>query len=213
MENLLNSIYILLFSLILSSIIHSEIVENQQWTNIEISKNISQNIEVSSSQEIRYKSNYTEFNKTFTALSLSFKLNPIIKFTGQYRYTVYNDKEKKRIAFNTKLNKKTFNFGYSYKLKIQREYEKDEIPKNLIRNKFAINYPINSIYTPFISYELFQFIEDDNLIREKFRASTGIEIDILSNQSVEIFYTYNGKYKDFELEKSNIFGIGYKYSF
>ncbi|MBC8197760.1 MAG: DUF2490 domain-containing protein [Candidatus Marinimicrobia bacterium] len=208
-----NSIYILIFSLFLISIIHSEIVENQQWMNIEISKNISQNIEIDLSQEIRYKSNYDEFSKTFTDLSLSYKIFSSIKFIGQYRYIIYTDKEKKRLSFSTKYYKQLYNFNLSYKLKIQRDYEMDKSPEDNFRNKLKIKYPINLFITPFISYELFQTIEDEKFSEDKYRASTGLEIDIYSNQSIELFYTFNGEYKDSGIEGSHITGLSYKYSF
>lgn len=213
MRNLSNSINILLFSLFLSSIIHSEIIENQQWTSLEISKNISQNIEVNLSQEIRYKNNYDDFNKTFTDLSLSYKLFSSIKFIGQYRYIIYTDKEKKRISFSTKFYNQLFNFNLSYKLKTQREYEKDESPEDNFRNKLTIKYPLKSFITPFISYELFQIIEDERFTKDKYRTSTGVEIDIYSNQSIEFFYTFNGEFKDTEIEGSHIWGLSYQYSF
>lgn len=213
MRNLSNSIYILLFSLFLSSIIHSEFVDNQQWTSIEISKNISQNIEVDLSQEIRYKNNYDDFNKTFTDLSLSYKLFSSIKFIGQYRYIIYTDKEKKRISFSTKFYNQLFNFNLTYKLKTQRDYEKDESPEDNFRNKLTIKYQLKLFITPFISYELFQVIEDERFTKDKYRASTGVEIDIYSNQSIEFFYTFNGEYKDSEIEGSHIGGLIYQYSF
>ena len=85
---------LLIISIILLSKSYSNSIDNELWTGLEINKKITSKVKLILGQQIRLKNQFSEFHKTFTNLSLSYKIKPSVELLSSYRYIIYNDKKK-----------------------------------------------------------------------------------------------------------------------
>lgn len=207
--------YLCLFLFIsLLTLVHSKSIDDELWTGIELKKKISSTIKLKVEQQLRLKEHFSQFHKTFTDFSLSYKVSPIVKFTGKYRYIVYEDKVKSRISLGCKINLETNYFLTSYRFRLQRDFERNEPQEDsVLRNKFTLGYPLIKQFTPYISYEFFHILKDESLSYNKFRIGLGIEYEINEDKSLEIYCLYKGEFVKSEIEATNIIGLQYGYSF
>lgn len=196
------------------SLVHPKSIDDELWTGIELQKKISSTIKLKLEQQLRLKEHFSQFHKTFTDLSVSYKVSSNVRFTGKYRYIVYEDKVKSRISLGGKINHETDYFLTSYRSRIQREFENNELQEDMVfRNKFTLGYRLKKQFTPYLSYEFYHILNDETFSYNKFRIGIGIEYEINEDKSLEIYYLYKGEFYDSEIEATNIMGLQYGYSF
>ena len=92
-------------------------------------------------QQIRMKDHWSQFHKTFTNISLTYKRFSIVEFSGGYRYIIYEDKEKYRLNFDSKIE---INTKYLPSFRIRIEQESD-------LNKELEKLPMDNNYKLYIS--------------------------------------------------------------
>ena len=129
-----------------------------------------------------------------------------------YRYSIYENKNKQRISIGGSYKYSFKPLSLKYRVKIQRTYEKDEIPEDMIRNKCTIDYKLNKSFKPYVSSELFYAYNEDPVQLDEYRMSFGLTVDINKKNSMKIFYIF----KKEDLTKSvpdviNIFGLAYSF--
>lgn len=189
------------------------VVDDELWASVEIQKEFSL-IKIEIEQQLRYNEHYSQFHKTFTDFSLSYINLPIVEFSGKFRYIIYDDKEKSRIGVSCTIDPNITFFIPNFKFKVQRDYEKDKDPDDLvIRNKFTFEYPLTEKCIPYTSWEVFHKVEEDSLNYDKYRISIGFEYELSESQSIELFYKYKQELKKSEDEITNIIGLKYEYTF
>ena len=91
-------------------------------------------------------------------------------------------------------------------------FEEDEPSRELVRNKFSIDYKINKKLKSYISGEVFHLYDFDQYQYDEYRISTGMNMSIKKKRQLKIFYTY--KLEDLTKSSTNqinIFGIGYNF--
>ena len=188
--------------------------ENQTWSSFNFKFDAPFSTKLNIEQSLRFEDNLSHFKQTFTELSLSYKINDLIRIDIPYRYSIYKNKTKNRISFGSsiKLNKKKI--GTKYRLKFQNVKEPGKTIEITFRNKFTISYKFNKKIVPFIAYEIFNPYE--NRIRgiDETRISLGSQIKINKKRYIKFYYIH--KKEDLLKAKNNslyILGLDYNLSF
>ena len=186
--------------------------DNESWTSVSFEKNLSKALKVEFEQELRLDDQLSTFKQTFSELSLSYKVFDGFSLQVPYRYSTYENKIKQRLSIGGSY-KYSFNpISLKYRGRIQRTFEKNETPEDLIRNKFTIEYKLDKNIEPYVSSELFHSYSEDPVQFDEYRISLGVAVDLPGKNSIKIFYIY----KKEDITKSspdevNVFGLGYKY--
>ena len=182
----------------------------ESWSSVGFEKKILNSITLDIEQSLRTKDNISSFKQTFTEASFSYSLHNGLKIFIPVRYAVFNEKIKKRISlgFSYKYNFKPFTL--KYRSKFQRSFQKDKIFDPLARNKLAIDYKINKKVKPYLSGEVFHFINSDQYENDERRCSIGLNMSFSKKKKIKVFYTYKieGINKS-NPDKTNVIGLAY----
>ena len=205
----LNFGYLLFFLFIQSSF---GIEDTQSWTSIGFEKILPHSLTFEFEQEFRLKDQLTTFSQTFSEVSLSYKVIDGLNIGIPYRYTVFEDKTKQRLSLVVSYKYSLKPISLKYRAKLQRSYEKDKIPEQLIRNKFILQYKLSKKIEPFFSGELFHQFNTNNNQLDEYRVSFGLAVDLPRKSSIKIFYIFkNEDLTKTNPDKINVFGLSYTF--
>mgnify|MGYP001201738314 FL=1 len=189
-------------------------IDNQSWSSLNFKIDAPFSTKLNIEQSLRLENNLSQFKQTFTEISISYKINDLMRIDIPYRYSIYKNKTKNRISIGSsiKLNKKKI--GTKYRLKFQNIKESDKPIEITFRNKFTISYKVKKKIEPFIAYEIFNPYE--NRIRgiDETRISLGSQIKINKKRYIKFYYIH--KKEDLLKAKNNslyILGLDYSLSF
>ena len=189
-------------------------IDNQSWSSLNFKIDAPFSTKLNIEQSLRLENNLSQFKQTFTEISISYKINDLMRIDIPYRYSIYKNKIKNRISIGSsiKLNKKKI--GTKYRLKFQNIKESDKPIEITFRNKFTISYKVKKKIEPFIAYEIFNPYE--NRIRgiDETRISLGSQIKINKKRYIKFYYIH--KKEDLLKAKNNslyILGLDYSLSF
>ena len=189
-------------------------IDNQSWSSLNFKIDAPFSTKLNIEQSLRFEDNLSQFKQTFTEISISYKINDLMRIDIPYRYSIYKNKTKNRISIGSsiKLNKKKI--GTKYRLKFQNTKESDKPIEITFRNKFTISYKVKKKIEPFIAYEIFNPYE--NRIRgiDETRISLGSQIKINKKRYIKFYYIH--KKEDLLKAKNNslyILGLDYSLSF
>ena len=204
------NIYFWIFSLFLQNINGAE--DTESWSSIGYETKLPYSFKLELEQGLRFKDQLSSFKQTHTDISISYNIIDGMKIFIPIRYTILEDKIKKRFSIGSsyKYNLKPINI--KFRIKFQRNHEDDEFSKDVIRNKISIDYKINKIFKPYISNELFYLYELNQYKYDEYRTSFGIYVNLPKKKEMKIFYTY--KMEDITKkspDQINIFGIAYNF--
>ena len=186
--------------------------DNQFWTSIGFEKKLPYSLKLEFEQELRFKDQLSTFNQTFSEVSLSYKVFDGLNINIPYRYAIFNDKIKQRLSFSGSYKYSFKPISLKYRARFQRTNEKEKNAKDLIRNKFTIEYKLGKKIEPYFSGELLHLYKTDQRSLDEYRVSFGVAVDLPRKKSIKIFYTY----KKEDITKSspdeiNIFGLTYNF--
>ena len=189
-------------------------INNQSWSSLNFKIDAPFSTKLNIEQSLRLENNLSQFKQTFTEISISYKINDLMRIDIPYRYSIYKNKIKNRISIGSsiKLNKKKI--GTKYRLKFQNIKESDKPIEITFRNKFTISYKINKKVIPFIAYEIFNPYEQRMMGIDETRISLGSQIKINKKRDIKLFYTH--KREDQLKTKTNslyILGLDYSLAF
>ena len=189
-------------------------IDNQSWSSLNFKIDAPFSTKLNIEQSLRLENNLSQFKQTFTEISISYKINDLMRIDIPYRYSIYKNKIKNRISIGSsiKLNKKKI--GTKYRLKFQNIKESDKPIEITFRNKFTISYKVKKKIEPFIAYEIFNPYE--NRIRgiDETRILLGSQIKINKKRYIKFYYIH--KKEDLLKAKNNslyILGLDYSLSF
>ena len=188
--------------------------DNQSWSSFNFKFDTPFSTKLNIEQSLRFEDNLSQFKQTFTEISISYKINDLIRIDIPYRYSIYKNKTKNRISIGSsiKLNKKKI--GTKYRLKFQNIKESDKPTEITFRNKFTISYKVKKRIEPFIAYEIFNPYEHMMSGIDETRISLGSQIKINKKRYIKFYYIY--KKEDLLKAKNNslyILGLDYSLSF
>ena len=186
--------------------------DTHTWTSIGFEKNLPHSLFFEFEQELRIKDRLSTFSQTISEVSLSYKVIDGLKISIPYRYAVFDDKIKQRLSLGASYKYKFNPISLKYRAKLQRSYEKDKIPEQLIRNKFILQYKLSKKIEPFFSGELFHQSNTNNNQLDEYRVSFGIAVDLPRKSSIKIFYLFkNEDLTKTNPEKINVFSLSFRF--
>ena len=208
----LRPLYKLVFLILLQSINGAD--DTESWSSIGFETRLPYSIELELDQGLRLKDQMSSFKQTFTQVSIAYEIIDGMKIFVPIRYAIFEDKTKQRISAGGSYKYDLKPLSFKYRSKFQMTFEEDEPSRELVRNKFSIDYKINKKFKSYISGEVFHLYDLDQYQYDEYRISTGMNVSIKKKRQLKIFYTY----KIEDLTKSstnqiNIFGIGYNFKF
>ena len=164
--------------------------DTESWNSVGVELKLPRSFALDLEQELRLQNNFSTFKKTITDMSLSYNLFDGFKLFIPLRYSLSQDKIKKRISFggSYKQNFKLINF--KYRSKLQREYEQGKLVERIIRNKVTVDKRFNKKLKPFIAVEIFHSLKNDQYENDEYRISVGTSFNLSKKNKLKIFYTY-----------------------
>ena len=172
--------------------------DTESWSSIGFETKLPYSLELELEQGLRLKDQMSSFKQTFTQVSIA--------------YEIFEDKTKQRISAGGSYKYDLKPLSFKYRSKFQMTFEEDEPSRELVRNKFSIDYKINKKFKSYISGEVFHLYDLDQYQYDEYRISTGMNVSIKKKRQLKIFYTY--KIEDLTRSSTNqinIFGIGYNF--
>ena len=184
--------------------------DNESWTSIGFERKLTSSLKLEFKQELKLEDQASTFKQTLSEFSFSYQVFDGLRIQIPYRYSTYEDKIKQRLSLGGSYRYSFKPMSLKYRVRFQRAIEEGEIPEDLIRNKFTIEYKLDKNIEPFVSSELFHSYSEDPVQFDEYRISFGLRIDIMERSSIKIFYIF----KKEDLTKSDpdeigIFGLAY----
>ena len=186
--------------------------DTESWSSIGFETKLPYSLELELEQGLRLKDQMSSFKQTFTQVSIAYEIIDGMKIFVPIRYAIFEDKTKQRISAGGSYKYDLKPLSFKYRSKFQITFEEDEPSRELVRNKFSIDYKINKKFKSYISGEVFHLYDLDQYQYDEYRISTGMNMSIKKKRQLKIFYTY--KLEDLTRSRKNqinIFGIGYNF--
>ena len=209
------------FTLLSSHNLFSQTEDAGLWTGITFNYDISDKLQFSFKEEIRFHENISKIDKFYSQFGFSYAAGKHLEFGAYYRYenrqrlnSSYSNRHRFHAEF--KLEADAGRYTLSSRSRIQTRYtnpyssEEGTIPSNYFRNKFAISYNVRkSTFTPFVSYELFYETNNpaSNDITETW-FTLGFKFRLKNRDRVSIFYRSSREINVNNPLKLNIIGVG-----
>ncbi|MEE9167090.1 MAG: DUF2490 domain-containing protein [Candidatus Neomarinimicrobiota bacterium] len=191
----------------------SQTLDNQLWASIKAEKKLASRFKLELEQQIRLKDNLSTFKKTFSEISVRYKLTKNLYFSGDYRFIVYTDQIGRRISMNATYEGAIGSFSPRYRLRFQRESEPEKEPEQHLRNKLTLHYRLSKRLSPYVAGEVFHLIENPANQFMKYRLTLGIKNRIVKSNSVNFFYRLQKEVNDPKPKTWNIWGLSYEVDF
>ena len=186
--------------------------DTESWSSIGFETKLPYSLELELEQGLRLKDQMSSFKQTFTQVSIAYEIIDGMKIFVPIRYAIFEDKTKQRISAGGSYKYDLKPLSFKYRSKFQITFEENEPSRELVRNKFSIDYKINKKLKSYISGEVFHLYDLDQYQYDEYRISTGMNMSIKKKRQLKIFYTY--KLEDLTRSSTNqinIFGIGYNF--
>lgn len=198
---------------VLPTLIFPNVDDNELWSSIGIEKGLTKKIDLEFEQEARFKENLSSFKKTFSDVSLSYKITSSIRCAGDYRVIVYQDRVATRLALNGYYKKSIGLISIMYRLRIQQEADpNDNLPENLGRNRLSIRYRWKKRLSPYLEGELFHRIWKPSFRWEKFRFTVGMRTKLTSMLTIKSYYRLQKEVNISKPETVNVWGMEFGFS-
>ena len=186
--------------------------DNESWTSIGFERKLTSSLKLEFKQELKLEDQASTFKQTLSEISFSYQVFDGLRIQIPYRYSTYEDKIKQRLSFGGSYRYSFKPMSLKYRTRFQRTIEEGEIPEDLIRNKFTIEYKLDKNIEPYVSSELFHSYSEDPVQFDEYRISFGLTVDIMERSSIKIFYIF----KKEDLNKSDpdeigVFGLAYSF--
>jgi hypothetical protein len=190
------------------------------WLKTGISKKINKKFTADLSIENRW-AKIGSFHQTyFGELGIAYKLTKKFSLEGYYRYinrrrnesSAYNSRH--RFYGNLEYETKIQQLRFKYRLRYQNQFRDNEteltFDKSYFRNKIELGYTNKSIFTPYISTDLFYQIRG---IFDEVRIKVGSDIKITKTHRLDIAAFLSQPIGSNKEAERYVIDIGYKYKF
>jgi len=195
------------------------------WSGIKLEKRLDGNWSLFVAEEIRLKHNISEINKHFTETGLRYRINKNFALEGQYRIT--RDKKKNgiyetltRYAFDLRYKGKLDFITIYYRLRYQKEVEEwnlldSDIPyEKYLRNRISVRYNQFHKIKPYLSAEIFQLFEPDQIARyENIRIFGGVKYNHFRAGEINLAFGFNHEINVIQPAMIYLLKLNYTYSF
>ncbi|MFC2097343.1 DUF2490 domain-containing protein [Bacteroidota bacterium] len=192
------------------------------WTGIRLNYDISEKLNLSFEEEIRFFENFSRLDKYYSEIGLSYEINKNVEIGAFYRYSSIKNpyinyshyhRFHTEIILKSEFKRYSFSFRSRFQSKYTDPYVSDNgmIPKDYSRNKLAVSYNIRKLpLTPYASYELFyQLNNPDGNVFDKSWMTIGVKYRFKNRDRLSIYYRLSQDHNINNPLNLNILGIGY----
>ena len=185
--------------------------DNESWTSIGFERKLTSSLKLEFKQELKLEDQASTFKQTLSEISFSYQVFDGLRIQIPYRYSTYEDKIKQRLSFGGSYRYSFKPMSLKYRIRFQRTIEEGEIPEDLIRNKFTIEYKLDKNIEPYVSSELFHSYSEDPVQFDEYRISFGLTVDIMERSSIKIFYIFKKEDLTKSPDEIGVFGLAYSF--
>ncbi len=186
--------------------------DTEMWSGVELTYIITNDLEFSLGQELRFEDNISSFGQSVTDFAFSYDVFKYLSVTTAYRYRSYSSYARHELYGNLSTGFELGDFEFSYRLRYHRKYSELTDSPEQYRNKFEISYKYDRNLDPFISADIFySSLGEDQGEFYKVRYSIGSKIELTRYSDLELCYMF----EDMLLSDKtvSIFGINWSYKF
>lgn len=211
--------------LVLSQHIVAQTRDAGLWASASFEKKINKKLELSFSQEIRFKENITQIGTILSDLGFTYKLNKNFKLGINYRFVKKREinnlySTRHRGYIDIKYQKKRKPFEFQFRSRLQDEYSDigkapdGGIPEYYLRNKLSIGLDLDKVFSPYTALELFSPLNYPRTVAfDNVRVVAGITYSITKAHKIDAFYLIQKELNMPNPETDFIIGLGYSFSF
>ncbi len=194
----------------------------QAWLSAGVEYELSPDWELDFSEELRYDENRTHLGQALTDLGATYKVADCFS-TGlflRYRFKQEwkdGDNEKESVPefyVNNTFKFEIWNIELSNRVRFHFKFPDGKENITNLRNKLTLGYDVFDWLEPFVAAEIFYrffYSEGDRLTQGRYYI--GADIKLCRSHELELFLMREEEYNTNKAENSNIFGLGYKFSF
>lgn len=189
------------------------------WSNISIEKKIGKKISITANGQARFVERISYAQTYFGELGLSYKLNKNWEISGYYRYSQRRKNELKDfksrlryyadLSFSHKIGKLKVENRLRYQSQFKDNDGETDFDTSYLRNKIEVSYPNKSIFTPYISGDVFYEIGGKI---DQIRPKVGVSFKVTKHHSFDVSVFSNVDLIGTESSDA-IVGLGYKFKF
>lgn len=195
---------------------YAQDVENemQYRTSLELNYKIAKGLKLDISPQIRFDDELS-LDRYLLEAGLSYKTFGFLYWGTTYRLIIKPQENLKsetynKYGFNLTAKEDYGHFTPSVRLSYSNYADDDINDKQFLRYKAKVKYNIPKCkFTPFVSVEAFQELEDNALF--KMRYSTGFAYKLKKNNYLKLNYKLD--YYNLEYRNKHIVGVAYNYKF
>jgi long-subunit fatty acid transport protein len=225
MKILKNKLLFFLFFYFITASLYAQVNDAGLWTSINIDKKISKKFSISLSEEIRFNENISEMGSIFTDAGINYKINKIIRISGNYRFINKRRiddsySQRHRYYFDFSIRTKFQYFTLMFRTRYQSQYKDiysspdGKVAENYIRNKLTIKYELDKKWSFYGSFEMFSPLRTyDKILFDNLRYNAGIEYSINKMHSIDLSYLIQKEYNVKNPWTDYVICVGYNFSF
>jgi hypothetical protein len=199
----------------------AQVKDSQLWTGAMVKYNISKKFRLDFEQQLRFNNYISQYDYTFSELSLRYKVFKYLDIKALYRYSFIPqgetgslDYDKSRISFDAATGTEIFNTGINIGYRIRYQYSRENstgLTSNYIRNRVAIDYNLSKLVDPYADWEPYFKLDGKNKWRQH-RYTLGLSWKINKKLNVDTYYRYQNEINVKKPETDFIIGLGVVYS-
>ncbi len=198
---------LLLFCLFqLPALAQEEDIESR--TGVSFEREIIDDFTAEIELEARQFDNLRTFKVFIIEPALAYKINKRFDVGIIYRLSLEPTETKQRLAFEFKADEGFKRFDFSNRLRFQKDFEVNELPENLFRDRILISYNIRkSKLSPYVNAEAFYLLHYKGNRFDQLRLGIGFDYKISKRLDLEAFFIREWQINQSEPVNTNIFGI------
>lgn len=202
------------------------------WTGLALDKTLVKDVDLVFNVQSRWDKDMQFHDASFAQAGVEYKLNSLLRFTGEYRYSYYSWNQPQEtvghrynfdVGFNNlnKLISDSLPVSFDLRLRMQYEYlpEKQDELYSRVRGKFSYDigstdFSVYSQLEVFYHFNHYVYYTEEGVsetgLLNKWRVKTGLVYDLPKGQKIRVFYLYQ-RFTE-ELKNEHIFGVNYTIS-
>jgi hypothetical protein len=186
--------------------------DRKAWFAAKIEYNITKDIELSFTEELRYYKNRTTLEQSLTDLGASYKLTDWFK-SGlflRYRNMPGEGDEQFETYMNLSFKYKISNFELTNRIRLHIKFRENKENVNNFRNKITAGYKVIDWLQPYLAAELFyRFLFDEGDRLSQGRYYIGTKIKLSDEHEFDFFLMREQEYNTAKAIHSNVLGLEY----
>lgn len=197
------------------------------WGAVSFNKDITKDMDLSLSQELRTEDNARTLGKLYSTLGIDYELERWIRFGINYRFMFNRHSDgtygqRHRVMADLKLRTYQHRFTFTYRARFEAELktynytqEYGFSPATDLRNTGKVSYTLNRVYEPYLYIDFRFLLRDDDTPGfrglDRTRSKAGVDINLAKNRELEIYFMSSGYWNVDEPKR--IFVVGVEFEF